>query len=390
MIKHVSVLGSTGSVGTQALEICDAYAIQVEAVAAYSNVKLLEEQIRRFRPKAAAIADAARYADLKLAVADCPVTLLSGPESLEEMAATIYADGEMLLNAVVGMAGLKPTLAAIEAGKSIALANKETLVAGGDLVMRRARGKGVSILPVDSEHSAIFQCLSGHNRDNFIHKIILTASGGPFRGMSLDQLEKVTPEDALKHPNWSMGRKITIDSATMMNKGLEVIEAVHLFGVTTGQIEVVVHPESVVHSAVEFVDGAVMAQMGMPEMTIPIQYAFSYPDRMPTPVKRLSLTDYGALYFYKPDLEAFGALKACIQAIDIGGLLPAVANGANEAAVPLFLEKRIGFNDIPRLVTGAMDALSASLKEGKYTLEDVEKADRQAREYVWQSVGGQN
>ncbi|MDY4191050.1 MAG: 1-deoxy-D-xylulose-5-phosphate reductoisomerase, partial [Oscillospiraceae bacterium] len=351
MVKQLSLLGSTGSIGTQSLNVCRHLDIRVVALTAHKNAALMEQQIREFHPKVAVMTDRDAYGTLKVSVADTDTKVLFGMEGLCEAAALPQAD--TVLNSVVGMVGLRPTLAAIEAGKDLALANKETLVTGGSLVMRRAEEKGVKILPVDSEHSAIFQCLQGNDKREQLHKIILTASGGPFFGKTRQELEQVTVEQALCHPNWSMGAKITVDSATLMNKGLEVIEAVWLFGKPAEDIEIVVHRESVIHSAVEYADGSVIAQMGVPDMQIPIQYALTWPDRLPSTVKPLSLTDYGKLTFYKPDLETFTCLRTCLAAIRQGGLRPCAANGANEKAVELFLQGKLRFLQIGEIVEEA-------------------------------------
>lgn len=376
MGKRISILGSTGSIGTQALDVVDKHGFEVHALAAYRSVDTLEKQVRKYRPQTVCIYCEEYYSDLKTRLSDMDVKVLCGMDGLCEIASDTGAD--ILLNSVVGMVGLKPTLTAIEAGIPIALANKETLVAGGSLVMKAAEEKGVPILPVDSEHSAIFQCLQGNSRKQ-LHKIILTASGGPFYGKTKDELQSVTAADALKHPNWDMGSKITIDSATLMNKGLEFIEAKWLFDVTPEQIEVVVHRQSVVHSAVEYDDYSVIAQMGVPDMKIPIQYALLYPDRMPCPTGRLSLTDYGQLTFAKPDMDTFRCLPMAIEAIRRGGTVPAVMNGANEVAVAAFLKDEIGFLRIAELVEEAMNTVP--FKEIT-CLEDVLEADAAARETV--------
>ncbi|MBQ8687768.1 MAG: 1-deoxy-D-xylulose-5-phosphate reductoisomerase [Ruminococcus sp.] len=376
MGKRISILGSTGSIGTQALEVVEKHGFAVHALAAYRSLDLLEQQVRRYQPKMVCIYCEELYHELCQRLCDVQVKVLAGMDGLCEIAADTEAD--ILLNSVVGMVGLKPTLTAIEAGIPIALANKETLVAGGSLVMKAAEEKGVPILPVDSEHSAIFQCLQGNSRKQ-LHKIILTASGGPFYGKTRDELTQVTAADALKHPNWDMGSKITIDSATLMNKGLEFIEAKWLFDVTPEQIEVVVHRQSVVHSAVEYDDYSVIAQMGVPDMKIPIQYALLYPDRMPCPTGRLSLCDYGQLTFAKPDMETFRCLPLAIDAIRKGGTVPAVMNGANEVAVAAFLQGKIGFLQIAKLVESAMNTVP--YKE-ICTLSDVLEADAAAREAV--------
>ncbi len=376
MGKRISILGSTGSIGTQALDVVDKHGFEVYALAACRSVDILEKQTRKYKPKTVCIYCEEYYTGLKSRLSDMDVKVLCGMDGLCEIASDAGAD--ILLNSVVGMVGLKPTLTAIEAGIPIALANKETLVAGGSLVMKAAAEKGVPILPVDSEHSAIFQCLQGNSRKQ-LHKIILTASGGPFYGKTKAELESVTAADALKHPNWDMGSKITIDSATLMNKGLEFIEAKWLFDVTPEQIEVVVHRQSVVHSAVEYDDYSVIAQMGVPDMKIPIQYALLYPDRMSCPTGRLSLTDYGQLTFAKPDMDTFRCLPMAIEAIRRGGTVPAVMNGANEVAVAAFLKGEIGFLRIAELVEGAMNTVP--FKEIT-CLEDVLEADAAARETV--------
>lgn len=376
MGKRISILGSTGSIGTQSLEVAKAHHMQIYALAANRNIKLLEQQTREFRPKKVCIFEPDQYAELKQHLSDLPVQVLCGMEGLCDIASDTNAD--ILINSVVGMVGLLPTLTAISAGLDIALANKETLVAGGSLVMDQAAKKGVHIYPVDSEHSAIFQCLQGNKREQ-LNKIILTASGGPFFGKTRAELESVTVADALNHPNWSMGNKITIDSATLMNKGLEFIEAKWLFDLTPDQIEIVVHRQSVVHSAVEYQDCSVIAQLGVPDMKIPIQYALLYPDRMPCPTKRLSLTDYGTLTFEKPDMETFTCLKTAIAAITVGGTAPCIVNGANEVAVAAFLAGKIPFLEIGALAQQAMQSIPAVKIE---TYEDVMKADTKAREFV--------
>lgn len=352
--KNLVILGSTGSIGTQALEVAEQAGYRIVGLAAARNGKMLEEQLRRFRPRTVALFDEAAAADLRVRVADLDVTVLAGMEGLCALAALPQAD--MILNSVVGMVGLVPTMTAIEAGKDVALANKETLVAGGAFVMEAVKRAGVRLLPVDSEHSAIFQCLQGQPPQNrALKRIILTASGGPFFGRSRTELERVTPADALKHPNWSMGRKITIDSATMMNKGLELIEARWLFDLPAEQIDVVIHRESIIHSLIEYDDNAVLAQLGVPDMRIPIQYALTYPERLPSPVKQLRLEDWGKLSFFAPDDEAFPAMSMARQALRQGGAYPAALNAANEVAVEAFLAEKIDFLDIPRLVGKALD-----------------------------------
>ncbi len=381
MAKRISILGSTGSIGTQALEVAEKHGFEVHALAAYQSVAHLEQQVRKFHPQVVCIYCEECYHDLKERLADLDVRVLSGMDGLCEIAADTRG-ADILLNSVVGMVGLKPTLTAIEAGMPVALANKETLVAGGSLVMQAAAEKGVPILPVDSEHSAIFQCLQGNSRKQ-LHKIILTASGGPFYGKTRAELENVTAADALKHPNWDMGSKITIDSATLMNKGLEFIEAKWLFDVTPEQIEVVVHRQSVLHSAVEYDDYSVIGQMGVPDMKIPIQYALLYPDRMPCPTGRLSLCDYGSLTFARPDMETFRCLPLAIEAIRKGGNIPAVMNGANEVAVAAFLRGEIGFLRIAELVEAAMQEVPFHEIN---TLEDVLEADAAARAAVTRMI----
>lgn len=380
-MKKLSLLGSTGSIGTQALQVVQNLREQgekweVAALAARSSVNRLEEQARQFHPDVVAVFDEGAALSLRQSLRDTDIQVLSGMEGLCEAAAWPGAD--LTLNAVVGMVGLQPTLAALQAGKALALANKETLVAGGAIVMETARKRNLPILPVDSEHSAIFQCLQGCPERGALKKLVLTASGGPFFGRSRQELAGVTREQALRHPNWDMGAKITIDSATMMNKGLEVMEASWLFDLPEHRIEVVVHRESVIHSMVEYQDNAVVAQLGVPDMAVPIQYALTYPRRMPSPAGELDLCALGKLTFYPPDREAFPCLELCREALRRGGLVPAAANGANEQAVALFLEGKIGFLDIPRLVEAAMDRQDP----GVVTLEAVLEADREARAFV--------
>ncbi len=379
--KSLVLLGSTGSIGVQALEVAQGAGYRVAALAAGSRVEPFEEQIRRYRPAAAAMFDEKAAADLKVRVRDLPMRITAGMEGLCELAALPEAD--MVLNAVVGMVGLLPTLAAVRAGHDVALANKETLVAGGALVMDAVARRGVKLLPVDSEHSAIFQCLQGRPpRERALKRLILTASGGPFFGKSAAELERVTVQDALRHPNWSMGAKITIDSATMMNKGLELIEARWLFDVDPKDIDIVVHRESVVHSLIEYTDHSVIAQLGVPDMRIPIQYALTWPERLPSPVPRLDLAAYQKLTFFAPDYETFPCMTYCREAITRGGLYPAAVNAANEEAVALFLAGRIGFTAIPRLVASALDL---TLPAGD-TAEAVLEADRHVREIVRAAV----
>ncbi|MDE5557994.1 MAG: 1-deoxy-D-xylulose-5-phosphate reductoisomerase [Ruminococcus sp.] len=376
MNKTVSVLGSTGSIGTQSLEVCEKHNFTVTGLSANNNTELLEMQTRKFKPDYVCIYNDEKYSELKNRLSDTGVKVLSGMDGLCEIAS--LQQNDIVLNSVVGMVGLLPTLTAINAGKDIALANKETLVAGGEIVMSSAKEKGVTIYPVDSEHSAIFQCLQGNKREH-LSKIILTASGGPFFKKSYEDLKKVTKADALKHPNWSMGNKITIDSATLMNKGLEFIEAKWLFDLTPEQIEIIVHRQSIVHSAVEYNDYSVIAQLGVPDMKIPIQYALLYPDRLECPTKRLSLTDYGTLTFEKPDYETFKCLSTAINAIKVGGAYPCLVNSANEEAVKAFLNDEIEFIQIGEIVSSVMEKFTPAPIN---CYEDVAKADISAREYV--------
>ncbi len=378
-MKSIAILGSTGSIGTQALDVISKSGdFKVVSLAAGRNIELLEKQARQFRPKVVAVFDAIAAQKLKAALKDTDIKVSSGESGVVE-AAGIGAD--IVLTAIVGVAGLKPTVAAIDAGSDIALANKETMVTAGRIINRMCAEKNVRILPVDSEHSAIFQSLQGVPSGS-LKRILLTASGGPFYGKSRDELKNVRAADALKHPNWSMGSKITIDSATLMNKGLEVIEAVHLFGVKPDDIEVLIHRQSILHSAVELSDGAVIGQMGTPDMKIPIQYAFTYPERGIS-FEKLSLADIGTLTFSKPDTKTFRCLPLCIEAIKKGGLYPAAINGANEQAVSLFLKGKIGFLQIAELNEEAM--LNAKSKDD-YTIEDILYADSAAREFVMSRV----
>ncbi len=377
-MKELIILGSTGSIGTQALCIVRGGGYKVTALAAGSNAEFLEKQAREFRPKTVALFDETAARELKIRLADTDIRVLSG---VEGVCAAAQETGDIVLNAIVGIAGLRPTLAAIEAGKTIALANKETLVTGGEIVNRKAREKGVKILPVDSEHSAIFQSLQGAPEGS-LKKILLTASGGPFYDKSVSELQNVTVKQALNHPNWSMGAKITIDSATLMNKGLEVIEAVHLFGVKPSQIEVLVHRQSILHSAVELSDGAVIAQLGTPDMKVPIQYALTYPQRG-VAFEHLNLFDIGTLTFTKPDTDTFRLLPLCIDAINRGGLYPTAINGANEESVRLFLEGKIKFLQIADLNEKAM--LSCD-NIANFTVSDIFEADAAARAAVRAAV----
>lgn len=366
------LIGSTGSIGTQSLKVAKNLNIKVNAIAAGGNAELLSKQAKAFLPSVVAINDESKYSELKTSLKETNVKVMAGSDAVCELAS--MKDCGTVLNSVVGIAGLKVTLAALKAKNILALANKESLVTGGDLVKKL----GGVILPVDSEHSAIFQSLNGE-KGNKINKILLTCSGGPYFGKTKKDLENVTIADTLNHPNWAMGKKITVDSATLMNKGLEVIEAVHLFGVKMSQIEILIHRQSILHSAVEFSDGAVIGQMGVADMAIPIQYALTYPQRMPCEVKKLSLTDVGTLTFDKPDLDTFICLKAALKAIEIGGLAPCFINGANEEAVSLYLNNKISFNRIGELVYGALEAYKPKTAE-KY--EDVIECDKLARIYV--------
>lgn len=378
-MKSLIILGSTGSIGTQALEVARRDGYKVTALAAGSNIELLEKQAREFKVKAVAVFSVDAAKELKIKLGDTDIKVLSGADGVCEIAS---GEGDIVLNSIVGIAGLRPTLSAIDAGKTIALANKETLVTGGEIVNRKAKEKGVKILPVDSEHSAIFQSLQGASEKS-LKKILLTASGGPFYGKTRKDLENVTVKEALNHPNWSMGAKITIDSATLMNKGLEVIEAVHLFGLPACDIEVLVHRQSILHSGVELSDGAVIAQLGTPDMRLPIQYALTYPERSDHAFERLSLTDIGTLTFEKPDTDTFRCLPLCIAAINQGGLAPTAVNGANEEAVRLFLEGKIKFLKIADLVEKAF--LNVQNKK-EFDLDDILEADRLARECVKNSI----
>lgn len=376
-MRKISILGSTGSIGTQTLEVVEILEnIKVIAITGNSNVKLLEEQARKFQPELIAVMDEKNAEILKEKLSDLNIRVVSGMDGLVE--AATYEGVDTVVTSVVGNVGLKPTFEAIRAGKNIALANKETLVSAGQLVMDLAKKHNINIYPVDSEHSAIFQSLQG-NEGNKIERILLTASGGPFRGKNREELLHVTAADALKHPNWSMGNKITIDSATLMNKGLEVMEAKWLFGVDVDQIEVLVHPQSIVHSAVEYEDGAIVAQLGEPDMRVPIQYALTYPKRVKNPFPRVDFTQRNNLTFDKPDMETFKCLSLAYRALKTGGTLPAVLNGANEVAVARFLKGEIGFLDIPELIEQTMDAYTVKYE---YTLEDLLEADAWAKDYA--------
>ncbi len=377
-MKKIAILGSTGSIGTQTLDIVDQNPedLQVVALAAGSNITLLEQQARKYKPVFVAVWDEVRANELKQKLADTQITVASGMDGL--LAVATIPESEILVTAIVGMLGIRPTIAAIEAGKDIALANKETMVTAGHIIIPLAKKCGVSILPVDSEHSAIFQSLNGE-RQNKIKKILLTASGGPFRGKTYEALEKVTLEDALKHPNWSMGRKITIDSATMVNKGLEVMEAKWLFDVKPSQIEVVVHPQSILHSAVMFEDGAVIGQMGTPDMRLPILYALFYPERRMLYAEELDLFAIGNLTFERPDRETFYGLSLAYDALDAGGNVPTVYNAANERAVAKFLDGKISFIQIPEIIASSMEEVY--YKENP-TLEEILDTEATTYEYI--------
>ena len=377
MVKCVSILGSTGSIGRQSLDIIRGLDVKVAALTAGTSVERMAEQCREFHPGLAVMATQEAAEVLKNELSDMDITVMWGEEGLIRAASIEEAD--CVITAVVGMVGLKPTLAAIHARKRIGLANKETLVCAGELVMTEAEKYGCEIIPVDSEHSAIFQCLMGSRDKREVKKLILTCSGGPFFGKTREELMSVTKGDALRHPNWKMGPKITIDCSTLMNKGLEVIEAMRLYGLPLEQVDVVIHRQSIVHSLVEYVDGAVMAQMGSPDMRLPIQLAMTYPERTVCPVDPLDLTTCGALTFCKPDLEAFPCLALAYRCAKLGGTACAVMNGANEAAVALYLDDKIGFYDIYDLVSGAVDTIE-NIQDP--TLEQILESDRLARQYV--------
>ena len=382
-MKKIAILGSTGSIGTQTLEIVRTNGdLEVTALAAGNNIDLLEQQIREFRPKLAAVWKEERAAELKSRVRDMDIEIVSGMDGLLSVAAV--PESEILVTAIVGMIGILPTIEAIKAGKDIALANKETLVTAGHIIMPLAKERGVSILPVDSEHSAIFQSLQGGQR-KALHKILLTASGGPFRGKKREELKNIQVEDALKHPNWEMGRKITIDSSTMVNKGLEVIEAKWLFGVTVDQIQVVVQPQSIIHSMVEYEDGAVIAQLGTPDMKLPIQYALYYPERRYLPGDRLDFATLQQITFEKPDMETFYGLKLAYEAGRRGGSLPTVLNAANERAVAMFLDRKIGYLQIPEIIQACMEN-HKNIEDP--TVEEILKTEQETYEFIRLKTGG--
>lgn len=376
MNKSLSILGSTGSIGRQALGVARYGKYKIKSLTANADVELLEKQIREFRPETAAAADEKAAADLTVRVADTPTKILSGAQGVCECAAM---QADVVLNSVVGIAGLMPTLSAIEAGRTLALANKESLVTGGELVMAAAKKNGVAILPVDSEHCAVFQCLAGCGDKKQIKRLILTASGGPFFGRTKEELRNVTLKQALSHPNWSMGEKITVDSATMMNKGLELTEARWLFDIPAQNIDILVHRQSVVHSLVEYVDGSVIAQLGVPDMRIPIQYALTYPERKKSEVRQLRLEEYGSLTFEKPDYDTFTCIELCRKACAMGGLYSALVNGANEQANLLFRQGRIGFLQISEAVAYTLENIKPCLPGG---VEEIFETDRMARQAV--------
>lgn len=377
MKRTLSILGSTGSIGRQTMDVAQACGHQVAALTVNRSVELAEQQARQFQPQLVVAVDESAAQDLKQRLADTSIRVVGGREGLMEAATLPQAD--TVVTAVVGIAGLEPTLAAIDQGKRIALANKETLVCAGDLVMRRAEEKGAEIVPVDSEHSAIFQCLQGCKDRGEVKRLIITASGGPFFGKTREELEHVTRAQALRHPNWAMGAKITIDSATLMNKGLEFIEAMRLYHMPPQQIQVVVHRESIIHSLVEFNDGAILAQLGTADMRVPIQYALTWPERTPGPATPLDLLTCPPLTFAKPDPDTFRCLGLALECAQKGGTSTAILNGANEVAVELFLEEKISFLDIARLVEGALERVASKPAD---TLEDVLEADREARQAV--------
>ena len=377
MKRTLSILGSTGAIGRQTLDVAQACGHQVAALTVNRSVELAEQQARQFQPQLVVAVDESAAQDLKQRLADTSIRVVGGREGLMEAATLPQAD--TVVTAVVGIAGLEPTLAAIDQGKRIALANKETLVCAGDLVMRRAEEKGAEIVPVDSEHSAIFQCLQGCKDRGEVKRLIITASGGPFFGKTREELEHVTRAQALRHPNWAMGAKITIDSATLMNKGLEFIEAMRLYHMPPQQIQVVVHRESIIHSLVEFNDGAILAQLGTADMRVPIQYALTWPERTPGPATPLDLLTCPPLTFAKPDPDTFRCLGLALECAQKGGTSTAILNGANEVAVELFLEEKISFLDIARLVEGALERVASKPAD---TLEDVLEADRAARQAV--------
>lgn len=378
MSKTISILGATGSIGRQTLDVAEQLGLRVAALTANSNAERLEAQARKFRPRLAVLTDEAAAKDLAVRLADTDIRVLGGPEALLE--AAVCPETDTVVTAVVGMVGLKPTLAAIREKKRIALANKETLVCAGQLVMDAADTYGAEIVPVDSEHSAIFQCLQGCADRREIKRLILTCSGGPFYGMTVEEVGKMTRADALRHPNWTMGPKITVDCATLMNKGLEVIEAMRLYRLSLEQVSVVIHRQSIVHSLVEYRDGAILAQLGTPDMRLPIRYAMTYPERAESPAEPLDLLTCPPLTFAQPDRDVFPCLRLAEEAAEEGGTACAILNGANEEAVGLFLAEKIGFSDIPRLVEAARAAVAVQQQDP--SLEDILAADQAARQAV--------
>ncbi len=381
MAEKICILGSTGSIGTQALESCEHLGIEVCAIAAGSRIDILEDQIRKFKPEFCAVADERKALELKTKVADTSVKIISGQFSCEEIPS--MTDCDTVLNAITGIAGLLPTIASIKAGKNIAIANKETLVAAGDIVNKLILENNVIMLPVDSEHCAIHQCIDGRNKDE-ISKLIITASGGSMFGKTREELRNVRLEDALTHPNWSMGKKITIDSSTLVNKGLELIEAIRLFGIPEDRIDILVHRESIVHSMASFVDGSVMAQMAVPDMRLCIQYALTYPEKKRGLTQPLDLAKVGKLTFYDVDDSAFPSVNYARRAIREGGIMPAVFNGANEACVDLFLHEKIKFTDIFDLIELALDSFKADAEN--LTVEKILEADNEARRTVYEKA----
>lgn len=376
-MKKISILGSTGSIGTQSLDVARKHGYIVRALTANSNIDLIEKQIREFHPEKAALLSEDKAEELKIRIADTDTKVLSGIEGICECAED--TDSDIVINAIVGMAGLRPTLAVLNSGKDLALANKESLVAGGYLVCDAAKRNGAKLLPVDSEHSAIFQCLQGSPSNKALKKIILTASGGPFFGKKREELKNVSLQQALNHPNWSMGAKITVDSATMFNKGLELIEAVRLFDISPENVDILVHRESIVHSMIEFDDNSVIAQLGLPDMRIPIQYALTYPERYESPTGELDLSAIGGLSFFKPDYDTFECINICREAVMSDGLYPAAVNSANEEANLLFRQGRIGFLDIPRLIKLAVSDVP---KVKDFSVEDIFEVDKVMRANV--------
>jgi len=383
--KRIAIIGSTGSIGTQALEILSSYPehFEIKSIAAYQNIDLLEQQIMMFSPSQVVVINEDKAKELNTRLMSKNIKVGSGKNALIDLVTD--QDIDVVLMAVVGIAGLEPTIAALKAGKSIALANKEVMVTGGHIVNELAKEFGGSIIPVDSEHSAVFQALQGCKYDKEVNKIILTASGGPFRGYDSQKLKNVTVEDALKHPNWEMGHKITIDSATLMNKGLEVIEAKWLFDIDVDRIQVLVHPQSIIHSMVEFVDGSIMAQMGVPDMRLPILYALTYPYRFKTNLKPLNLLEIGSLSFEEPDLDNFPCLALAYEAIKIGGTMPVVLNAANEVAVDLFLKRRLAFMDIPIIIEEAMKSHNIIKNPG---FSDILAVDKEVRDSIYYKKDG--